>query len=231
MKAMMKLTMMVCLLLIAVSVQAQFTGMQFHYETGTFKAGDQKVKRNSVSVQFETLNFDSLGTYYVNANFKYSMDDKATFAQLKMFRSFKIKPLNPVQLAVGHAGIVGINSFYYAGVHMPFRIGKVTFLPLLLYSYNKNAQSPDARFTSGYSTRLFKNKVSVFGFVDVWTMDRYTTERALNGKRIGAQMTPQIWYNINNHIAMGTKLDISINRYSIDESIDVLPTAGVRWIF
>jgi len=208
-------------------VNAQMLNTQFHYETGSFDVGGQKIKRNNFRYNIQMLNRDKLGTYYWSIDMKYSVEDSATFAQLQLFRTFKLPKMKYLQVAVGHAGIVGLNGYYFAGIHHPLKFGKLTLLPLLLYQYNKIAQSPDIRFMTGYSASLFNDKISIFGFANAFTSDKYNAGE-VDGKTVVASLAPQIFYNLNKTFAIGTQIDASVNKYVRDGKVKVLPSIGLR---
>jgi hypothetical protein len=82
----------------------------------------------------------------------------------------------------------------------------------------------------GVSTKLFNGRLQVFGFASAWTYDNMV-QGEYKGKKIGWQLTPQIWVHINKSFAVGTKLDYSRNLYTQDKSNDFLPTTGIRWVY
>jgi hypothetical protein len=153
-----------------------------------------------------------------------------SFSQFTLLRSLKLPFLKYVQPTLGHAAVLGRDNMYFAGILVPAKFGNVTVLPLLLYSYTKKAEKPDARAMVGVSTRLFNNRVAIFGFASAWTYDN-TIQGEVHGKKIGWQLSPQIWLHVNRAFAIGTKIDFSRNLYSADGSNDFLPTTGIRLVF
>jgi hypothetical protein len=212
-------------------VSAQFKDIQLHYELGSFKRGDQTIKRDFFKMKFQILHKDSLGITYVNTEIDYNSATKGmSFGQFTLLRSLKLPVSKIVQPAVGHAASLGRNNYFFAGIMVPARFGRVTVLPLFLYSYTKDAKSPDARVMVGVSTRLAKKRIAIFGFASAWTYDKNISEE-VKGKKIAWQLTPQIWFHVNRAFAVGTKIDLSRNLYSVDGTSDFLPTSGVRWVF
>lgn len=217
--------------LISTVANAQFRDVQLHYETGSFKAGDQVVKRNFFKAKLQVLNRDSLGLTYINTELDYNSKSKGlSFSQFTLLRSLKLPFLKYVQPSVGHAAALGRDNMFFAGVLVPAKFGKVVVLPLFLYQYTRSAKRPDARIMIGVNTRLCQGRVAIFGFVSTWTYDNMVGGEA-KGKKMGWQFTPQIWYHLNKSIALGTKLDYSRNLYTADGSNDFLPTAGIRWVY
>ncbi len=210
---------------------AQFKDVQLHYETGSFKAGDKVIKRDFFKVKMQLLNRDSLGLTYINTELDYnSKSNGLSFSQFTLLRSLKLPFFKYVQPSVGHAAALGRDNMYFAGVLVPAKFGKVVVLPLFLYSYTKAAKKPDGRIMVGVNTRLFNNRVAIFGFASTWSADKVVNGE-VDGKRWGWQLSPQIWFHLNKSLALGTKLDYSRNLYTADGSNDFLPTAGVRWVY
>jgi hypothetical protein len=218
-------------LAISYSSNGQFRDVQLHYELGSFKVGDKTIKRNFVKTKLQVLHRDSLGITYINTELDYNSKAKGlSFSQFTLLRSIKLPFLKYIQPSVGHAAALGRDNQFFAGVLVPAKFGKVVVLPLFLYAYTKSAKRPDARIMIGVNTKLFKNKVSIFGFASTWTSDKIVNGEA-KGKKVGWQITPQIWYNINRSFALGTKLDYSRNVYTTNATNVFLPTTGVRWVY
>ena len=52
-----------------------------------------------------------------------------------------------------------------------------------------------------------------------------------NDKEIVFLTEPQIWYNIDNHVSVGTEFEISNNFLPFQKEIKVMPTLGIKWNF
>jgi hypothetical protein len=217
--------------LVSYSSIAQFKDVQFHYELGTFKAGEKVIKRNFFKTKLQVLHRDSLGLTYMNTELDYNSKNKGmSFSQFTLLRSLKLPFLKYVQPSVGHAAALGRDNTFFAGVLVPAKFGKVVVLPLFLYAHTRSAKSADARIMVGVNARLFNSRVQIFGFASTWTSDKSPLAE-VKGKRIGWQFTPQIWFHVNKSFAVGTKLDYSRNLYSADGTNDFLPTTGIRWVY
>jgi hypothetical protein len=217
-------------LLIAKACCAQFKDLQLHYELGSFKRGEQTIKRDFFKTKLQILNKDSLGLTYITAEVDYNAQSKGmSFGQFTVLRSLKLPFLKYVQPMAGHAAALGRSNYFFAGVLIPAKIGSVKLLPMFLYSYNKDAKRPDARAMVCVSTRILKF-ISIFGFASCWTYDNIVKGEG-HGKKSGWQLSPQIWFHVNKSFAVGTKIDYSRNLYSADGTNDFLPTTGVRWVF
>nr|AIA10486.1 unknown Function [uncultured bacterium] len=211
---------------------AQFADVQLHYAMGSYKRGDKTIRRDYFKTRFEMLNRDSIGTYYWSIDLDYNAPNKSiSLSQTQIFHSIRIAKYKPIQPAVGHGGISGRSSYFFVGIHTPFSIGRVKFLPLLLYAYNKDAKKPDARLTIAYATRLLKNRISIFGFANTWTNDKVSTvDGSVSGKIVGWQLRPQVWFNMTRKLAIGTELDFSKNLYTLNKPV-FLGSIGTKWGF
>jgi hypothetical protein len=208
----------------------QFANLQLHKELGSIHVNEQtKIKRDGFKAKFEMLGFDSLGIYYWNTSTQYSTQDKSVSAQIQILRGIKFSKHSKFQALIGHQSAIGATSQYYAGIHHPFKLGRVKFLPFVAYVYNKDQRSADFRFTSGVSTALAKKKVIIFGFVSAYTRDKITPD-APPSKEIGFQANPQAWFRLSRQIAIGGELGLDYlgSRY---QKLITIPTAGGRWTF
>jgi hypothetical protein len=218
-------------LFLSLSSVAQFKDVQLHYELGSFKAGEKTVKRDFFKTKLQVLHRDSLGLTYMNTELDYNSKSKGlSLSQFTLLRSLKLPFLKYVQPAAGHAAVIGRDNQFFAGVMVPARFGKVVVLPLFLYAYTKSAKKPDGRIMIGVNAKLFKNRVTIFGFASTWTFDN-KIQGEVKGKKTGWQFTPQIWFRVNKAFSVGTKLDYSRNCYSADGTNDFLPTTGIRWVY
>jgi hypothetical protein len=209
---------------------AQFTNLQVHKEMGSIHVNETtKIKRDGFKVKFEKLGFDSLGIYYWNTSTQYTTNDKSVSAQVQVLRGLKISKRSMFQVLLGFQSATGTTNQYYAGIHHPLKLGRVKFLPFIAYVYNKDQHSANFRFTSGVSTRLAKNKIFIFGFINAFTKDKMMPD-APPSKEIGLQANPQVWFNFSKQIAIGGEvgMDYLGSRY---QKFITIPTAAFRWTF
>ncbi len=61
--------------------------------------------------------------------------------------------------------------------------------------------------------------------MDLWSEDHGA------GKQLVLMSEPQLWYNANEHLAVGSELEISSNFVFGETGIQALPTIGLRWTF
>ncbi len=222
--------MIVLMLSVASTTNAQIGNLQIHKELGSFKINDStKIKRDGFRAKFEMLGVDSLGTYYWNTQISYSTNDKSVGAQVQILRGLRFSKKIKLQALIGHSSAVGTTSQWYAGVHYPLQVGRVRMLPFFAYVFNKDQKSADFRFTSGVTTNLAKNKLLIFGFVNAYTKDRGVGDGSFT-KEIGFQANPQLWLRFSKKIAVGSELNVDYLKSRYQQWI-FIPTAGARWVF
>lgn len=208
----------------------QFTNLQVHKEMGSINVNETtKIKRDGFKAKFEMLGFDSLGIYYWNTSTQYTTGDKSVGAQLQILHGFRISKGSKVQALLGHQSAIGTTSQYYAGIHHPFKLGRVKFLPFIAYVYNKDQRSADFRFTSGVSTVLAKRKILIFGFVGAYSKDKIVPD-APASKEIGFQANPQVWFQLSRQLAFGGEVSVDYLASRYQEFI-AIPTAAIRCSF
>ncbi len=221
---------LVALLLICTAASAQFTNLQLHKEMGSINVNETtKIKRDGFKAKFEMLGIDSLGIFYWNTSTQFSTNDKSVSAQIQILRGIRFSKHTKLQALLGHQSATGTTSQWYAGIHHPFKVGRVKFLPFLAYVYNKDQRSANFRFTSGVSTVLAKKKILVFGFVNAYTRDKVSPE-GVESKEIGFQANPQAWFRFSRQVAVGGEVSVDYlkSRY---QSFIAIPTAAARWTF
>jgi hypothetical protein len=87
---------------------------------------------------------------------------------------------------------------------------------------------PDFQFTLVWFQPLFKNKVLLTGFADLWSQDKINDP---DQKELVFQTEPQFWYLLSRNIAVGGELEISRNFPAGPNEWEFQPTAAVRWEF
>jgi hypothetical protein len=212
------------------TASAQFTNLQIHKEMGSINVNETtKIKRDGFKAKFEMLGFDSLGIYYWNTSTQFSTNDKNLSGQVQVLRGIGFSKRTKLQALFGYQSATGTTSQWYAGLHHPFKLGRVKFLPFFAYVYNKDQRSANFRFTSGVSTLLANKKILVFGFVNAYTKDKVSPE-GLESKEIGFQANPQAWFRFNRQVAIGGEVSVDYleSRY---QKFIAIPTAAARWTF
>ena len=97
------------------------------------------------------------------------------------------------------------------------------------YFSNKDIHSyASAQLTGVWGLNFLNNKMRFSGFIDFWR-----GEKADNGHGLLVMLTePQLWYNFNEHLSVGTEIEISnnfITNFYDGMTLFVNPTIGVKW--
>jgi len=72
-----------------------------------------------------------------------------------------------------------------------------------------------------------EGNIEFAGFVDLWLQDETDSDHT----QLVLLCEPQIWYNANEYLAIGSEVEISDNFVFGADGIQALPTVGLRWTF
>lgn len=201
-------------------------------------------ERNYLTFTFEIFKPDSLGNTFFFTDFNFDRKDGANLAYFELARKFNIKnnlidglnfhveyndgflmtndkagsPATPIGIPINRAFLVGFG--------FPIKIGNFTLNTSYLYKNIKGSNGLDGQFTAVWFQNFFNNKVTVRGFLDVWTQDKSFK----SGKKIVLLTEPQVMYNLNNHFSIGSEIEVSNNFVPTDE-FKVYPTVMARYAF
>ena len=120
------------------------------------------------------------------------------------------------------------NSVFLTGFSYPVRIGKTGFSAMLLCRLPRGMDVPDFQFTTTWFQPLWKNRLLLTGFIDVWSQDKKDNP---DEKEIVFQSEPQIWFMITPKIALGSEFEIDKNFPYGPRQWELFPTVGFRWEF
>ena len=69
--------------------------------------------------------------------------------------------------------------------------------------------------------------------MDIWSQDEKLRAgtAATDDKEIVFLTEPQIWYNIDSNLSVGTEIEISNNFLPFQKEIKVMPTIAAKWNF
>ncbi len=95
------------------------------------------------------------------------------------------------------------------------------------YRKSQGAESPDFQLTTTWFVPLLDGNLEFSGFVDLWSED----DAPEDGKKLVLLSEPQLWYNANEHLSIGSEVEISHNFVYGEVDIQALPTIGLRWTF
>ena len=120
------------------------------------------------------------------------------------------------------------NSVFLTGLSYPIRIGNTIFTTMLLCRLPRGMDDPDFQFTTTWFQPVWKNRILLTGFIDVWSQDKIENR---DEKEIVFQSEPQIWYRITPKIAAGGEIEIDRNFPVGPSDWQVFPPLGLRWEF
>ncbi len=233
-----KLFLFALLLVSFTSLNAQ--NLQLHFDPRHSLYGDEIASTNYLTATFEMFKPDKWGStfMFVDADFHFNKKNIG-LVYTEIARTFKIGdfPLMPHLEYNGGLGLVrdtnigfSIPNSYMVGVEYPFQLGNFfmgTYVAYKLNAFTKN--SHDVQWTLTWNSTLANGKLSLGGFLDLWTenKDRLTGE---GDKKIIFLSEPQIWYNITPNFSLGSEIELSYN-FARFEKFSVIPTVATKWNF
>jgi hypothetical protein len=242
----MKPIVLIPFLLAPLSLSAQ--NLQLHYDFGK--------DRKFLTATLEMFKPDTLGStfWFVdfdhNSDFNYESELRSmSAAYWEISREFyipgirKIKGLEQLAFHVeyndGFAAYhdsdtaksmiaISYNSIFLAGFSYPVRMGKTVISTMLLCRLPRGMDDPDFQFTATWYQPIWKNRLLLTGFIDVWSQDKLENR---DDKEIVFQSEPQLWFLITPKIAVGGELEIDKNFPYGPGQWELFPTLGFRWEF
>jgi hypothetical protein len=229
-------------LLTSIIVSAQ--NLQLHYDFGK--------DRKFITATLEMFKPDTLGStfWFVdfdhNSNFDYDGDLRSmSAAYWEISREFyipgikKIKGLEQLAFHIEYNDgfatgrdttnnlmtAFSYNSVFLTGFSYPVKIGNTVFTTMLLCRLPRGMSSPDFQFTTTWYQPLWKDRILLTGFIDIWSQDRG------DKKEIVFQSEPQLWFMITHKIAVGGEVEIDKNFPYGPGKWELFPTLGFRWEF
>jgi hypothetical protein len=218
--------------------------IQLHYDFGKPETGPA---REFFVSTFEFFSPDSLGSIFLFADFEFDSrypSKGVSSGYFEISREFYMpwfrnsKSLRELALHAEYNGgsaiytpdtvTYGLNltKSWLAGFGYPLHIGNFTLNSMVLYKYVPDASSPDFQLTLAWFHMLFKNRVTLSGFVDVWTADNIS-----DNKDFVVYAEPQVWFNAYHKFSIGSEFKISKNFFPGSERIEVFPTLGLKYSF
>jgi hypothetical protein len=218
--------------------------IQLHYDFGKPERGPA---RDYFVSTFEFFRPDSLGYTFMFADFEFdskSPSNGVSSGYFEISREFYIpwfrnsKTFKELGFHIEYNGgsaiyapdtvTYGLNlaKSWLTGFGYPIYIGKFALNTMLLYKYVPDASSPDFQLTFAWFHMLFRNRVTLSGFIDLWTADN-----KLDEKDIVVYAEPQIWFNFYRKFSVGSEFKISKNFFPGSERVEVFPTLGLKYSF
>ena len=225
------------LLMLACTMSVSAQNIQLHYDFGRNFYSDQESSRQKMTMTIEQFKADQWGSwfYFVDLDFSRHFVEGA---YTEVSREINIKKESPFAVHVEYDG--GLTRTYafqqaallgaaYNGHSADF--SKTWSVQLLYKQYfsNEDIHSyASAQLTGVWGLNFLNNKLRFSGFIDFWR-----GENANNGHGMLVMLTePQLWYNINDHLSVGTEIEVSnnfITNFYDGKTFFVNPTLGVKW--
>ncbi|MCK5906959.1 MAG: DUF5020 family protein [Flavobacteriales bacterium] len=227
------LTTLVITLLSSINVKAQ--NLQLHYDFGE--------GRDFVTSTFEYGKFTETSNTFMFLDMDYSRTDGAGLAYWEISHDFKFNSLVEgigLHIEYNDGLLLGepsadygwrgwpINRAYLLGVSYPIKIGNFTLNTHVSAKYFEgySQASVDAQITVVWFQMFWDGKITFTGFADLWSQDLKN-----NGTKYGVFLCePQLWYNINSSISVGSEVELSKNFIPADNGeFKARPTIAVKW--
>ncbi|WP_027455057.1 DUF5020 family protein [Xylanibacter brevis] len=231
----MRKTILSALMMLATCVSAQ--NVQLHYDFGRNIYSNEEAGRQKVTMTLEQFKADQWGSwfYFVDIDFSRKFTE-AAYAEIS--REFNIGSKGFAAHVEYDGGLNKGGSFQQSallggawnGHNADF---SKTYSVQLMYkryfkSYNYTNAYHSLQLTGVWGLN-FADKWRFAGFIDFWR-----GEKANGHGQLVVLTEPQLWYNVNDHLSVGTEVEISDNFvYNLynDKSFFVNPTLGVKWNF
>jgi hypothetical protein len=163
---------------------------------------------------------------------------KFYFQVSQSFRCWTPKIFLQLQYS-GGAGITNpkqysyyLTNTYQAGAEIPFQWKGAYLTTVLDYRYvSYTKPTNDPIFTQYWYKGLLHYKLELAGDFSVWTENKNHGDAAtagLAGKRFFFFAEPQVWYNINKTIALGSKLNCYYHVNIIANVFEAYPTLAIK---
>ncbi|HHT34775.1 MAG TPA: DUF5020 family protein, partial [Bacteroidales bacterium] len=202
--------------------------------------GDEVAGSNYLTATFEMFKPDQWGSTFMFVDFDLNNSKKNIgLVYAEIAREFKIGdfPLMPHLEYNGGLGLVkdtpvgfSIPSSYLAGFGYPFQLGNFFMSSYVAYKLNAFQEvSNDLQWTVTWNATLAGGKLSLGGFMDLWSENKDRTG-AESGKKLILLSEPQLWYNFTPNFALGTEVELSYNFAGADKFY-AIPTLATKWNF
>lgn len=227
-----------------ITVSAQ--NIQLHYDFGSHIYTDEEDDRQKVTVTLEQFKADDWGSWYYF--FDVDLTSKTTRSiYTEISREIKLGKESPFAAHVEyngglwHAPAIGNGSYQQAGLLGVAYNGhnadfSKTWSIQALYkqfikSYEGTHSYASAQLTGVWGLNFFDRKLTFSGFIDFWRGENYRDDKEGHGMLV-ILTEPQLWYNFNKHLSVGTEIEISNNfimNYANDKTFFINPTLALKW--
>ena len=224
----------------ALSANAQ--NIQLHYDFGRNIYSNEEADRQKVTATLEQFKADDWGSWYYF--FDVDLTNKATRSiyteisrEINLGKNLPLAAHVEYDGGLWHAPAIGNGSYQQAGLAGIAYNGhnadfSKTWSVQALYkqflkSYDGTHSYASFQLTGVWGLNFLDNKMTFSGFIDFWR-----GEKANNHGCLVILSEPQLWYNVNKHLSVGTEVEFSNNfivNYYNDKTFFVNPTLGVKW--
>ena len=211
--------------------------LQLHFDPRhTFYGSDvPTASQNYLTATFEMFKPDQWGSTFMFVDFDLNNSKKNIgLVYAEIAREFKIGdfPLMPhLEFNGGLGNGFSIPSSYMAGFGYPFQLGNFFMSTYVAYKLNAFQEvSNDAQWTVTWNATVADGKLSLAGFLDLWSENKDRTG-AESGKKLIMLSEPQLWYNFTPNFALGTEVELSYNFVVGPNHFYAIPTLATKWNF
>ena len=232
----MKKIFIVLLFVMTAKISAQ--NLQLHYDMGE--------DRKYFTTTLEMFKPDEYGStfFFVDFDYDFSGNNGISLAYFEIARYITIyEKLDftlqyndgitsvPIQ-ELGNIAVT-LNQTFLVGISYPIDLGFVILNTELLYRKTYGSKGADGQLAIVWFVPFFEDNLHFTGYLNFWSQDEKLRAgtTGTNDKEIVFLTEPQIWYNIDNHVSVGTEFEISNNFLPFQKEIKVMPTLAIKWNF
>jgi hypothetical protein len=215
---------------------------QLHYDAGE--------DRNYYTATLEMFKPDTLGSTFWFVDFDFNLPgnprsmsaayweiarefyipglrNRSVFDQLTLHLEYN-DGFTAYKIAKDTLGAASYNSVFLTGFSHPLKIGNFILTTQWLCRMPRGMDIPDFQFTLVWFQPVFKGKVLLTGYCDLWSQDKIMKP---DNKELIFQTEPQVWYMLTSKIAVGSEIEISKNFPVGPNEWEFQPTLAFRWEF
>lgn len=215
----------ILLFVLFISAQTFAQNIQLHYDLGE--------DRDYFTSTIEMFRPDEYGATFFFIDFDFDAPGNRSIS----LSYFEIARYITIPGAKGLAGTIQYNDgtapwgplghIVLAGASYPIDLGFVTLNTDLLFRKDYLSDASGFQLTTSWFKPFFEGKLIFSGFLDLWSGDYWYTD----GNEMVLLTEPQLWYNVDKHIAIGGEVEISNNFLPLTDGIQVKPTLALKWNF
>lgn len=231
--------------MLAAGMAATAQNIQMHYDFGRKIYSEEQAERQNVTLTFEQFKADNLGSWFWFIDLDMHHDGmKGAYTEISREFTFNA-PTESTTLAAHVEFDGGVSTGKNAGWCSRFQnaalIGpainghnadfSTTWSIQAMYKqyFKQGGNDPYASFqlTGVWGTTFADGKGTFSGFIDFWR-----GEKSDGHGQLVILTEPQLWYNVNKSISVGTEVEISNNFiYNTvnDKSFFINPTLAVKF--